>query len=71
MGVYVLTKKMYHRLILDTVCVMAVPWEYACLVLVFVKHVVYEGTSCFEQINFTTEDCFTKHANITTIYKDN
>ncbi len=71
MGVYDLTKKMSHIPILDTVCEMAVPWQCACLVFVLVKRVAYDRTSCFEQINFTTEDCFTKHANITTIYKDN
>jgi len=32
----------------------------------------YNITSCFEQIKFFfTDDYFTKHTNITTIYKDN
>jgi hypothetical protein len=32
---------------------------------------IHNRICCFEQINFTTKDYFIKHANITTIYKDN
>ncbi len=33
------------------------------------QHKDYKKTSCFEKIEFTTEDYFTKHTNITTRLK--